>query len=269
VAVAPVASARAKSVDSSLPGEAKVPEKYKEALDAFDSWLTQAEDTLRLSHHGKMCDEHATKELLAKLLVFDREIQSQEESWIFVQERGDKIVRGSGNKWLECKLENLEKRWAELKSEANATVHKVEKDLGELCQLQEEMEGLESWMKEVNVFLSADDTAYGDIETLEAQLEQNVGLGDDIKTLETSMDGVKETALKMKARGTQEFQEWIQGKIDDLDAAWRQVVNDARVQEQVLNEALEQTKKVSYGFDNPSLKTILVKNICSVECSVQ
>lgn len=40
-------------------------------------------------------------------------------------------------------------------------------------QYNDEVSGLCSWMSEVDVFLQAEEPALGDIETLEAQLEQS------------------------------------------------------------------------------------------------
>jgi hypothetical protein len=45
-----------------------------------------------------------------------------------------------------------------------------------LAQCREEMNGLSLWMKEVKVFLGAEEAAYGELETLEAQLRESNAL---------------------------------------------------------------------------------------------
>ena len=51
------------------------------------------------------------------------------------------------------------------------------KDMVErLAQCSEEMSGLGLWMKEVKVFLGAEEAAYGELETLEAQLRESSAL---------------------------------------------------------------------------------------------
>ncbi len=45
-----------------------------------------------------------------------------------------------------------------------------------LAQCREEMSGLSLWMKEVKVFLGAEEAAYGELETLEAQLRESNAL---------------------------------------------------------------------------------------------
>jgi hypothetical protein len=51
------------------------------------------------------------------------------------------------------------------------------KDMKErLAQCQEEMSGLGLWMKEVKAFLGAEEAAYGELETLEAQLRESNAL---------------------------------------------------------------------------------------------
>jgi hypothetical protein len=46
-------------------------------------------------------------------------------------------------------------------------------DVVMFSQLKEESHSLDKWMKEVQSFLTAEDVAWGDVETLEAQLEQS------------------------------------------------------------------------------------------------
>ena len=46
-------------------------------------------------------------------------------------------------------------------------------DVVMFSQLKEESQSLDKWMKEVQSFLTAEDVAWGDVETLEAQLEQS------------------------------------------------------------------------------------------------
>ena len=47
---------------------------------------------------------------------------------------------------------------------------------GRLRQWREEVEGLSLWMKEVETFLTAEEAALGDMETLEAQLKESNAL---------------------------------------------------------------------------------------------
>ncbi len=52
-----------------------------------------------------------------------------------------------------------------------------------LAQCREEMSGLSLWMKEVKVFLGAEEAAYGELETLEAQLRESNAL--QVRTIGT------------------------------------------------------------------------------------
>ena len=67
------------------------------------------------------------------------------------------------------KLLDVKARLREREKEAKGLIDK-------LAQLREEISGLSLWMKEVGVFLEAEDAAFGDIETLEAQLKESNAL---------------------------------------------------------------------------------------------
>ena len=63
-----------------------------------------------------------------------------------------------------------------LKIKIDLLTHKsadFEKNLLMYKQLKDESDSLQRWMKEVQCFLVAEDVAWGDADTLEAQLEQS------------------------------------------------------------------------------------------------
>ena len=78
----------------------------------------------------------------------------------FTEDESSRIL----DQLLEVK-KNLRNREREMKSMIES-----------LNQLREEVSGLSLWMKEVHIFLEAEDAAFGDLETLEAQLKESNAL---------------------------------------------------------------------------------------------
>ena len=53
---------------------------------------------------------------------------------------------------------------------------RLERSIAQLRQFRDEVEGLNSWMREVDAFVREEEAAIGDTATLEAQIEQSVAL---------------------------------------------------------------------------------------------
>ena len=55
-------------------------------------------------------------------------------------------------------------------------------------------------MREVEVFLHAEDAALGDLATLEAQIKESNALQDDIETLQPNVDNINEAGERLMGR---------------------------------------------------------------------
>jgi DNA repair exonuclease SbcCD ATPase subunit len=64
----------------------------------------------------------------------------------------------------------------DVKGRLRTRLTEVRELMERLAQCSEEMSGLSLWMKEVKVFLGAEEAAYGELETLEAQLRESNAL---------------------------------------------------------------------------------------------
>ena len=63
-----------------------------------------------------------------------------------------------------------------MKSCLDVRVDRVDRAVAQLRQFRDEVEGLNSWMREVDAFVREEEAALGDTATLEAQIEQSVAL---------------------------------------------------------------------------------------------
>ncbi|PSN39418.1 hypothetical protein C0J52_22771 [Blattella germanica] len=113
-----------------------------------------------------------------------------------------------------------------------------------LRQFRDEMEGLNSWLQEVEAFLEAEeDLPVGDIETLDAQLEQSNALQDDIETLQPNVNNIESTSQKLLNNADPTFSEELRSQVGILMEKWKIVVKGAKEQNVRLKDALEKSKK--------------------------
>lgn len=89
--------------------------------------------------------------------------------------------------------------------------------------LQDEVDGLNSWMKEVDVFLNAEEAAVGDIETLSAQLEQSNALQEDIETLQPNVDNINKSARELLEKAAPDYSFKLKTQLTDLNEKWEKV----------------------------------------------
>ena len=114
-------------------------------------------------------------------------------------------------------------------------------------QWKDELQGLSLWMKEVEVFLHAEEAAIGDIDTLEAQVKESDALQDDIRTLQPNMDQINETGNTLINRCDKtedEFSNDLQNKLSNLNSDWDATVASALEQNSKLRTALDKSKEV-------------------------
>ncbi|CAG0878917.1 unnamed protein product [Darwinula stevensoni] len=210
-----------------------LPPKYKAALEGFQTWLGEVEDTIG-SKSPSIIGLDSIKELLRKFKAVEEELTSQEDSFKFIKDTGDKI------------LEEMTGEHQDKLKQAVSLVERLERDLQ---QLMDEIEGLNSWMGEVDVFLHAEPPAVGDPETLEAQLEQSNALQDDIKTLQESLKGINVNGEQILASAASSFGSSLREKLMHLNKRWETVVSEARKQNAILHNALRDTQEVLNGVD--------------------
>ena len=116
-----------------------------------------------------------------------------------------------------------------------------------LAQWREELGGLTLWMKEVEVFLHAEEAALGDMATLEAQLKESNALQDDIETLQPNVENINETGetLAAQCEDSSQFQAELRHQLETVNTAWEATVSTARQQNYQLVTALDTSREVT------------------------
>jgi len=132
--------------------------------------------------------------------------------------------------------------------EKRIEAHKA--DMKAVADLKQEMEGIFVWMREVSAFLSAEDPAVGDAETLEAQIKESDALQEDVATLRPSVDAITKTGARLKERSDPKLADEIFGRpLNDLKAKWEETVAAAREQNGRLKLCREQSEGAEEALD--------------------
>uniref|UniRef100_A0A0N8BMF8 Dystrophin major muscle n=2 Tax=Daphnia magna TaxID=35525 RepID=A0A0N8BMF8_9CRUS len=140
---------------------------------------------------------------------------------------------------LKCKICNLESRITEF-----------EKDVVLYRQLKDESQSLDKWMAEVNNFLTAEDVGWGDVEVLEAQLEQSNALQDDVKTLEPSVVNIKHVITLLAPKVDEDLLAEMNEINERLATTWITVIAGALQKNGVLTTALSLTRQTVDGIQS-------------------
>ena len=140
-------------------------------------------------------------------------------------------------------VEKMKKTKTDLRNREN----ELDSLIATFNQWKDELQGLSLWMKEVEVFLNAEEAAIGDIDTLEAQVKESDALQDDIRTLQPNMDQINETGNTLINRcdsNEDTFSNDLQNKLSNLNHDWDATVTSAGQQNSKLRTALDKSKEV-------------------------
>ncbi|XP_067142933.1 dystrophin isoform X3 [Centruroides vittatus] len=223
------------------------PSKLVDAVEALDNWLKSVQDVLK-SEKWKVSSLENMKEQLQKFKEIQTTVIEEEANLQDVNCTAEQLLQSEdGAIWIsdmEKKLHNLNERWSNVTSLIEEIQGKLETTIFQLKQLQEEMDGLSSWMEEVTVFLNAEDAALGNIETLQAQLEQSTALQEDIKTLQPNLDSINSSGKELLKNAETEFGTKLRKQLSELNCNWEKIVKLAHEKNQTLQDALNRSQNI-------------------------
>ncbi|XP_049782226.1 dystrophin, isoforms A/C/F/G/H-like, partial [Schistocerca cancellata] len=230
------------------------PKKYLEAKEALMKWVHNVEGVL-LSEHAVVSDITTMEDQLQKFRELQNTIDEQQDSFEYVNKTGQELIQHAGSEAqsqrLREELQDLNTRWSDIPAILEERQCRLTKDVETLRQFNDEMDGLNSWLQEVETFLQADDAIpIGELETLEAQLEQSNALQDDVETLQPNFNKIKTTAEKLLDNAEPAFAEQLKLQLEALSKKWEKVTGDSKQQNTALKEALEKTRKVISGVED-------------------
>ncbi|GAB6025091.1 hypothetical protein CHUAL_010524 [Chamberlinius hualienensis] len=239
-------TALSKAVDK-LP-----PRKYLEAVEALMKWISDL-DTALQTEEFLIAETEALEDQLQKYKEIQGAAREQEVNLSYVNDTGQSILRqyaGDNHfKRLGNDLLLLNERWNGVCNILDERQKSIQKAVSQLKQYQDEVEGLNRWIKEVNVFLNGDEMSLCDIDALQAQLDQNIALQDDIKTLQPNVNNINETAKQLLEQSEESFAYKLNLELNDLNDKWQRILQEVKSQYQTLQSQLSKIRDVVKRVD--------------------
>ncbi|XP_037520470.1 dystrophin [Rhipicephalus sanguineus] len=189
---------------------------------------------------------------LQKYKEMQETVDEEESNLQYVTSTGKEMLRKEPDApWareLRDKLHSLGNCWDRVRSLLKERLQFLRKHMLVLKRFQEEMKSVQKWISDVTSFLEDEDVAYGDLEKLEAQLEQSNALDDDVGTIQNNVDNINLVAEGLIQDSEEEFGDTLQRQVDDLNRHWDKVMEMARKKNATLKRAVETGRCASEGI---------------------
>ncbi|KAB7507982.1 Dystrophin [Armadillidium nasatum] len=217
--------------------ESSLNTELEEGLEELNCWLAKAEDELDAC--PAMAPLPKMQDGLSKFKAILKEVDGERDKLSSI----NNSLEDSPSPMTD-KLKKVNERWERIVEALSKRVTDIEKCIEKQRQFEEETSGLRSWLGEVEVFLEAEEAAVGDIETLQAQLEQSNALQDDIETLKSNVISIGVTAQHFQSAGDLELKENVSSQLALLTDRWENAIAKAAQQNASLKDALQKSRKV-------------------------
>nr|XP_027238839.1 dystrophin-like isoform X4 [Penaeus vannamei] len=217
------------------------PESLVKAMEASRKWLESLETALAAEHVVSSLPQ--MQDMLLKFQDLSQKVEMEQGNMKHINDACTALIK-EGQLGISDDFTKLNKQWETTTEALQSRIKAIEKVIEKEKQYNDEVSGLCSWMSEVDVFLQAEEPALGDIETLEAQLEQSNALQDDIVTLENNVANITTSGKQLMEEAEPELKGAITVQLDELTKRWALVTELAKAQNKSLKDALAKSQKV-------------------------
>lgn len=101
-----------------------------------------------------------------------------------------------------------------------------------------------TWMREMDIFLHAEDPTKGDLPTLQAQLNESTEAQNDIKTLQKNMDNINHLYRSLSINIDPTFGAHLTKEVEELNSHWNKVLTLAEQQHARLKGSLDSSEEI-------------------------
>ncbi|XP_068223554.1 microtubule-actin cross-linking factor 1-like [Palaemon carinicauda] len=217
------------------------PESLLKAIDASREWLCSLETAI--ASECVVATLPQMQDTLEKFKDLCQKVDTEQGNMAYINDACNTVSKENHPDVIDS-VTKLNNQWELTTSDLRSRIKTIEKLIERQKQYNDEVTGLKSWLAEVDVFLQAEEAALGDIETLEAQLEQSNALQDDIATLQNNFNNISTTGKQLLEEGNIELKTMVKSQLEELTGRWNTVTEQARVQNKSLKEALAKSQKV-------------------------
>ncbi|KAK3712445.1 hypothetical protein RRG08_002775 [Elysia crispata] len=222
------------------------PRTFLEATAIMNKWLHDIDDAIK-KQTVQVAAETAMTSQLETYKDLTKEMQDHTTGFEYINRTGrDLISKSTAERGDELRsdLQALNSLWTEVSNVIEQRQAKLEKNISQVQEMKNQMDGLVHWMDEMDVFLHAPDPSSGDTATLEAQLQESNGVEEDIRTLQANVKNINSTWKSLLSEAEPTFREQVGSEISDLNARWEQVASLASQQNTRLETKLSKSQKV-------------------------
>ncbi|KAK2181696.1 hypothetical protein NP493_384g04000 [Ridgeia piscesae] len=231
------------------------PKTYLEAMAALLKWIEGVELLLQ-SEPFQVTDSATMEEQVLQYRDLQGDIQDHMSNLEYLNNTGNSLVQKAPTEEkvakLEADLKTLNSRWNDISTAVDERVDKLETAIEQLRQYQTQVLGLTRWMDEMELFLKAEVPALGDVETLEAQLQESQGVKEDVQTLQQNLDNIDEITELILLNAEKVITAKITTEVDDLKKRWAGIIQVSNDQHECLEVAMERTQKLLSQMDELS-----------------
>ncbi|XP_052240299.1 dystrophin-like isoform X2 [Dreissena polymorpha] len=227
--------------------ERQPPKAYIEAMDALLRWLENNEEVIQ-SEKFIVKELPSLEKQLKHFKTLGEDLHEQKSSRDYLSRTGsDLISKGaSGEKAskLETDLKLLTSRWNSVSAAMETRIRDLETAVQQLKEYTTLRQGLMTWMKEMDVFLHAEDPTKGDLPTLQAQLEENTRVQKDIKTLQKNMDDINHLYRSLSLNIDPVYGAKLSEEVEELNTNWNKVLILSEQQHDRLKGSLDSSEEI-------------------------
>ncbi|XP_045150513.1 utrophin [Echinops telfairi] len=151
----------------------------------------------------------------------------------------EKNAPPGADKLYRQEFDTVQGRWDKLKAEVSRDLHLLEEIAPKLRTFEADSEVVEKWMDGVKDFLTKEQTAQGDAEGLQRQLDQCSAFVNELETVESSLKDMKEVEASLRSCPITGIKTWVQTRVSDYQTQLEKLSKEIAIQKNRWSESQE------------------------------
>ncbi|XP_065222471.1 microtubule-actin cross-linking factor 1 isoform X5 [Planococcus citri] len=229
---------------------------YKEAREFHDAWsnlmnwLLETEkglDELAVEATSIGNDPEKIKQRLAKHREFQRALSGKQATYDSTMRMGKALKERapkSDEPHLRQMMAELKEKWNSVCSKSVDRQRKLEEALLYCGQFKDALEALLDWLKKTEKQLSDEGPVHGDLDTVNALIDQHKAFEQDLSNRASQLESVKETAKELIRKASPEDAATLRSQLNEIDSLWTRTNKLSERKNKRLMEALRDAEEL-------------------------
>ena len=238
---------------------------YKEAKDFNDawtelmSWLDDAETNLDDLAANVGNDPEKIKNQIAKHKEFQKQLGAKQPMYDMTMKMGKNVQNKapkSDEETIKNMLSELKNKWSSVCQKSVDRQRKLEEALLFTGQFKDATHALMDWLKKVEMDLVDDGPVHGDVDTVNALMDQHKAFCHEMSNRQAQVESVRQTSEDLLVKATPEDAANIRAQMSELLSTWDKVETATERRTERLEEAWQAAEKLHKVIAGKSLKLI-------------